>query len=118
VAKNREEILALTKRRYVEVDGVRLQNLTEYEQSVLESRWANRYEESKELDLSMRRELLSVCIVDEDGVRIFKNTEVDLLKNLDSAVTKKLYDAARVHCGMDDKKAVEKLEKKSAEIAD
>jgi hypothetical protein len=118
VAKNREEILALAKRRFVEVDGIRLQNLTEYEQSKLEARWASRYEETKELDLTMRRELLAVCIVDDEGTRIFKSNEVDALKDIDAAVTKKLYEACRVHCGMDEAKVVAKLEKKSEEITD
>jgi hypothetical protein len=117
--KSREEILALSKRRYGTYEGIRFQSLTEGELSTLRGVWAGRYagrgeDVSAPFDLTSRRELLVVAIVDESGKRIFANDEADLLADLDSEVTEALHAAISAHCGIDrDEKAVDKIEKKS-----
>lgn len=119
MAKNKAEILALTKRRFTEVDGVRLQSLSELELSSLESRWAQKFREGNGvLHPAMRAELLVATIVDEDGKRVFADNEVSQLSELDGGVAKKLYMKAREHCGMDEDEDSEKLEKKSEETGE
>lgn len=118
MAKTKAELLATAGRRYTEVEGVRLQSLDELECSTLEARWVNRYEKNDEADLTMRRELLCICIVDDEGERLFKSNEVDQLAGLDSALIRKLYVAAREHCGMDAKVDKESKAKKFEETVD
>lgn len=118
MAKTRADLLAMAQRTYVEVDGVRLQSLTELERSSLDSIWGERYSKTKSVDMVMRRELLVVCMVDDAGVRLFADNETALLGGMDSKVIGKLYDAARKLTGMDsDSDEVAKNEKKSDVIA-
>ena len=120
MAKSRAELLQFAKRDHVEVDGVRLQSLTELEISELETLWGKRYRETEDIDLVMRRELLVRCIVDDAGHRLFDDTEVDLLGQWPSRVVVKLYASCRDLCGMNDSraKAVDDAEKKSEEVPD
>lgn len=116
MAKTREDLLALAKRRYVECQGFRIQSLTEFELSQLQGVWQERYSKTKKLDLKMRRELIAVCLVDESGTRLFKTEESELLSEVDAAVTESLYRACREHNGMDeDDKEVDNTEKNSDE---
>lgn len=116
MAKTREDLLALAKRRYVEVDGFRLQSLTELELSNLQSLWTERYSKSKTIDMRMRRELIAVCLVDDEGKRLFQNDEVSLLGEIDASVVNHLYSEARKHNRMDEgSDEVESYEKKSDE---
>lgn len=113
MAKNREDLKQFAKRRYDEVLGVRLQSLTDLEQSKIEALWGKRFNETGEPDLVMRRELLVLCIVDDNGDRIFGNDEVDLLEDWDGAVTGELYLACRDLCHMDIQVSSETLGKES-----
>ncbi len=118
MAKTREEILALGKREFTEVHGVRLQSLNELEASSLESIWHKRFEETEEVDMSMRRELLTFAIVDGDGNRLFKFEDAELLGQLPPDVIADCYAEARRLSKMDVRtKAVDQLEKKSQETA-
>jgi hypothetical protein len=122
--KTREEILALSKRRYGSFEGIRFQSLTEAELSTLRGIWAGRFGGREEnstapVDLTSRAELLAATIVDESGNRMFANDEVDLISTIDSLVSEPLHKAIEQHCGLtakDDK--VDKLEKKSASTED
>lgn len=119
MAKSKAQILAMTKRRYTEFGGVRLQSLSELELSALESRWASKFRElGGKLHPAMRAELLATVIVDDEGNRVFSDSEVDQLSALDGGLAKSLYLKAREHCGMDDDEDMEKLEKKFDEIVD
>lgn len=115
MAKTREELLADAERDYAEVDGVRLQSLTELERSALESLWTERYSKSKTVDMVMRRELLVRSIVDDAGKRMFADSEVALLGAFKPRLVAKLYAEARVLSGFDDGAEVDKQEKKSDE---
>lgn len=110
--KTRAEILASTKRRYTEVDGVRIQSLTEIELSTLRGIWASRYDKDKPLDLTSRRELFVMTVVDENGNREFTNEDVELLGEVDGSVVERVYEAAAKHVGLRDEDEVAKLEKK------
>lgn len=99
--KSRAEILKLAQREYVEIDGIRLQSLTELELEELQGIWTDRYSESEKLDLQTRRELLVRCIVDENGDRIFKDDEIDLLSSIPGKVTMRLHKKARELSGLD-----------------
>lgn len=113
MAKTRAELLQMAQRSYADVDGVRLQSLTELERSSLDSIWGERYNKTKSIDMVMRRELLVLCIVDDQGTRLFADNEVALLGSMDSKIISKLYEAARKLTGMDDDGEVAKNEKKS-----
>ena len=117
MARTKAEILSQCKRRYTEVDGIRLQSLTEWELSNLRSRWHSRMKKDDDGILGlMTVELLALCIVDDEGVRMFSDKDVGELKNLDSKFTQKINAACRTHCGLDDDGSeVEDLEKKSVE---
>jgi hypothetical protein len=118
----REQILAKTARRYTVSQGARLQNLTELELSTLRGIWASRYGEDigGPVDLTSRRELLVMCLVDANGDRLFTNDEVVALGALDGAFSEAIYEDAATHCGMRRAvdKEVTKLEKKSESTAD
>jgi hypothetical protein len=117
LAKSKAEILSQCKRRYIEVDGVRLQSLTEWEMSNLRSRWHSRMNKQDDSVLAlMTVDLLAVCIVDEEGNRLFSDKEAGELKSLDSKFAQRLNEACRIHCGLDDDGSeVDDLEKKSEE---
>lgn len=116
MAKNKEQILSMTNRRYDEVDGIRIQSLNELELSTLESLWAKRFQDEG-MSLKMRAELLAMCIVDENGNRVFATSEDDIsaIQSMDSKVSAPLYRACRVHVGLDDPKDLEAMGKGSEE---
>jgi hypothetical protein len=122
----REELQRFAKRRYstVTVDGitVRLQRLTELERSNLQSLWGKRFrdheEKGKDIDyFLMRRELLVACIVDDEGNRLFKMDELDVLGEWDPDIIDKIHEAAQKlnPVGSED---VETVGKKSEETTD
>lgn len=104
--------MASAKRDYIEVDGVRLQSLTELEKSNLDALWGERYGKNDEVDMVMRRELVVVSLVDDEGNRLFKDDEVDVLGDFKASDIAKWYRAARKHSGFD-LSDVEAQEKKS-----
>ncbi len=118
MAKSKEEIQKLTQRRYDEFDGFRVQNLNDYELSTLESRWAEEFSRTRTFSKDMRAELLVMCIVDDEGDRIFTNEEVSIVRDMDSKVSKPLYTFCREHVGLDEKVDIEGLAKKSEETDD
>ena len=76
MAKTREELMQYAQREYRVVDGARLQTLTELELVSLRSRWGERYNKTKDVDLVMRRELVVACLVDDDGHRLSPTTKL------------------------------------------
>lgn len=99
--KTRAEILKLAEREYAEVEGFRIQSLTELEIEELQGLWSERYGETKKLDLQTRRELLVRVIVDENGDRIFKDDEIGLLAGIRGKVLMKVHAKARELSGFD-----------------
>lgn len=118
----REQILAKTTRRYTTSEGARLQNLTELELSTLRGIWAARYGEDVDgpVDLTSRRELLVMCLVDGEGQRLFSNEDVTLLGGIDGAFSEAVYETAATHAGLRREvgKDVDKSEKNSVSTAD
>jgi hypothetical protein len=117
---SREQLKAKTTRRFVEVpvgdngDTVRLQSITELEHS----RWeAAKYKRIKQGDTwriepaedameSAAARLLAMCVVDDQGQRIFERWQE--AAELDAVVSNSLYAAARKHCGLDKETDAEK----------
>jgi len=102
----------MVKRRYDVVSDIRIQSLTEVELSTLRGIWASRYGESKVIDLTSRRELFVMTVVDDAGARLFANEDVDALGELDGVVVEEVYEAAAKHVGLRAAEEVDKLEKK------
>jgi len=114
MAKTREELMRMAKRTYQTVNEVRLQSLSELEVSNLRAIWAQRFNDEG-YSLRSRQELLAMCIVDDDGKRLFGSTQADLddIGSLDAKVTAPLYEACVKLCGLDaDNDEVDKAEKK------
>lgn len=88
-------ILKHNRRRYKHVDipavgAFRLQSLTEAERSAMET---------------MPREdikafLVTVCVVDEEGKRVFTDADISAVKLVDSCVINALVDAIYDHVGL------------------
>ena len=109
---NRETFLRSISsvRRYREVllprqiITVRIQSLTERERSRYElyaTAPDGRYD--RMLNMSSRRFLLALCLVDADGKRLLGDTdeELDILADMDAGDAGVLFAACRDHCGMD-----------------
>ena len=95
--KTRDELLGFCKRRYAEVEGlplsetIRIQSLTEYERAQIEI--------ASDKDLALLRVLMvQKTVVNEDGELLFGESDVEMLKTLDSAVIGVLASAIQDHC--------------------
>lgn len=129
MAKTRADLLAEAQRQYSECNGYRLQSLTEFELSTLESVWIKRYRDAKEklkaegkpdeepgADELMALELIAASLVDDDGHKLLTMDEVALLKDSRPWFVRDLYTAARDLNGMDRRRPVtDTAEKKSDE---
>ena len=103
---NRVALLKLCDRRYIDVEldaglTVRIQSLTEKEKSAYETQLiakSGRGIIHDRLQDATRR-LIAICLVDEKNDRIFSNSDIDKIGELDSFVSSRIYDAAQEHCG-------------------
>ncbi len=108
MAKTRADLLREASRQYQEVEGYRLQTLTELELSVLESVWIKRYRDEKEKlkangqadaepasDERMMPELVAASLVDDDGVKLISMDEIGLIETMQPWLLRTLYYAAR-----------------------
>lgn len=89
------------QRKYSEVDGYRLQSLTEGEKVSLEALWNRQYQKIKDVPPTHRRALLVRSIVDDAGARVFEDNEVAMLEDWDAQTVSKLYEVARILSGFD-----------------
>ncbi len=104
---NREALLKLCKRRYATVDiperniTVRIQSLSENEKSQYETCLIAKNGKGimRERLQDATRRLLALCIVDDNGNRIFTDGDLSELANLDAFVSSRIYDACQEHCG-------------------
>jgi hypothetical protein len=104
---NREALLKLCKRRYATVDiperdiTVRIQSLSENEKSQYETCLIAKNGKGimRERLQDATRRLLALCIVDDNGDRIFTDGDLSELANLDAFVSSRIYDACQEHCG-------------------
>ena len=62
------------------------------------------------------RRLIALCVVDEDGKRIFSNSDLSAIANLDSYISSRIYDACQEHCGFN-KGDIDETVKNSEEIS-
>ncbi len=98
----REQILARTQRRYLEVDGYRIQSLTATEVAMWEAGridWDKGRVTAESLATSKPR-LLALCLVDDDGQRLFKDHEYGLIAHTDASILS-IYDACVKHCNIE-----------------
>lgn len=118
----REEFLAPQQRRYATVTMpgfgmVRIQSLTEREKSDFETAAMTvKGGLSRRKLEEARRRLIVLCIVDANGNRLLTEQDMPTLENLDGAVSTRIYDECRRHCGFDEED-IETLVKNSEAIA-
>jgi hypothetical protein len=103
----REELLSSFQRRYREVPlpsgrTVRIRNLTELERGKLievpRLNAATDAERRKAVQEEPCRWIVA-CVVDSDGQRLFKASDIPDLQQLDAADTRAIYVAAQEHVG-------------------
>jgi hypothetical protein len=113
---NRESFLRSisSQRRYREVNlpqqgvSVRIQSLTERDRSRYElfsTAADGRYD--RILNMSARRFLIALCLVDDDGKRLMGDSDEELIQlaDMDAGDAGILFDACRKHCGLDAEEA-------------
>jgi hypothetical protein len=81
----------------------------DYEQSLLEARKVGRRTEIKPNFANARARLVVKCVVNEDGARIFKDSDADELGRVSGAVLARLVNVIK-RLGAMDEKDVEDLE--------
>jgi hypothetical protein len=118
----REQLLGLTTRRYrtVEIAGLRfrIRNLSESEKSDFEaSVLTSEAKYSLGKIRQQRRKLICLCLVDDRNEPLMRPEDSEQLKAIDGAVTSRLYDACREHCGFEEGD-LEDLVKNSEKIHD
>ena len=118
----RDQLLQPAKRRFreVEVNGgtVRIRSITEKERSEWELGGLDRKGKvARNGLLSIKCRLIVLCVVDEDGNPVFRESDVPKLMEQDSVVTDTIATACQEHCGITDSD-IEGLEKNSLEGVD
>ena len=104
---NRNALLKLCERRYIDLDledagvTVRIQSLSEKEKSAYETRLIAKSGRGILRDRlqDATRRLIALCLVDENNDRIFLDSDVNQIGEMDSFVSSRIYDAAQEHCG-------------------
>ena len=122
---NRNALLKLCERRYIDLEladagiTVRIQSLSEKEKSTYETRLIAKSGRGilRERLQDATRRLIALCLVDESNDRIFLDSDVDKIGELDSFVSSKIYDACQEHCGFN-KGDIQDAVKNSPEITD
>jgi len=103
----RDQLLGLVQRRYktVEIAGLRfrIRNLTEAEKSDFEASVLNAEAKySLGRIRQQRRRLICLCLVDDHNQPLLRPEDSEQLRTIDGAVTSRLYDACREHCGFEE----------------
>lgn len=101
----RDKLLGSFQRRYRTVETpigeVRIQNLNEGEKSL----WQDA-QRGKDGNLipgwvgKSRRRIIVYCVVDDEGKRVFADSDIEKLKDVDSGVTGAIADACMDHIGL------------------
>lgn len=103
-----QQVTRLFRRRYrwIWVGGwtwIRIRDLTEAEMTFAEASIATADGLSVDALMNARRLLLSWCIVDGDGERMFDTDEkMGMLGGLNGRMAHRLFNACRSHCGYKD----------------
>jgi len=110
---SREKLLSCTGKRYktAEIAGMafRFQNLTERAKGNFEKKILNN---KGGVNIEARKLLIVATLVDDDGVKLLENTDLNKLDELDGNITGRLFEVASAHCGFGEDE-VEGLEKNS-----
>ena len=102
----REKLTRSADRRYKyetlsNRDVARIQSITEEEKSAYE---AIAYDSEGKFQVSRmrlrRRKLLQLCLVDDDGKRLYQPDEVPTMK-MDGGIASELFDLCVDHCGLE-----------------
>ena len=104
---NRSALLKLCERRYIDLEledtgvTVRIQSLSEKEKSTYETRLIAKSGRGilRERLQDATRRLIALCLVDENNDRVFSDSDVNQIGEMDSFVSSRIYDAAQEHCG-------------------
>ena len=104
---NRKALLKLCERRYIDLEladagiTVRIQSLSEKEKSTYETRLIAKSGRGilRERLQDATRRLIALCLVDENNDRIFLDSDVNQIGEMDSFVSSRIYDACQEHCG-------------------
>lgn len=104
---SREALLKLCERRYSTIDiperdiSIRIQSLSEAEKSQYETCLIAKNGRGimRERLQDATRRLIALCVVDEEGKRIFSDSDLSAIANLDSYISSRIYDACQEHCG-------------------
>lgn len=121
---SREALLKLCERRYSTVEiperdiSIRIQSLSEAEKSQYETCLIAKNGRGimRERLQDATRRLIALCVVDEDGKRIFSDSDLSAIANLDSYISSRIYDACQEHCGFN-KGDIDETVKNSEEIS-
>ena len=116
---NRNALLKLCERRYIDLEladagiTVRIQSLSEKEKSTYETVLIAKSGRGilRERLQDATRRLIALCLVDDKNERIFMDSDVNQIGEMDSFVSSRIYDACQEHCGFnkgDIQDAVEK----------
>jgi len=120
---NRNALLKLCERRYIDLEledagvTVRIQSLSEKEKSSYETRLIAKSGRGILRDRlqDATRRLIALCLVDDKNERIFTDSDVNQIGEMDSFVSSRIYDACQEHCGFN-KNDIESTVKNSEEI--
>jgi len=117
---SREQLLGMTERRYKDLDdiigGVRIRSLSEAEKSDYEvSVLTNDGKFAAAKIRRQKRRLIVMCLVDENNNRLLRDSDEKQLEAVDGAITSRLYEACREHCGFEPGE-IEELVKNSSEM--
>ena len=121
---SREALLKLCERRYSTVEiperdiSIRIQSLSEAEKSQYETCLIAKNGRGimRERLQDATRRLIALCVVDEEGKRIFLDSDLSAIANLDSYISSRIYDACQEHCGFN-KGDIDETVKNSEEIS-
>ena len=111
------------ERRYLIVQigaglSARIQSIDEVERSAYE---AIAYDDKGAFQIARlklrRRKLLQLCLVDDEGNRLFQPSDLPKMK-MDAGVAGKIFHAAQEHCGLDDERLDIEDAKKNSELMD
>lgn len=101
------------KKKTIDVDGVTV-NLVEASEGEIQS-YGNSFHDAKGRPIKAkmvdaRVQLIILCVVNDDGTKMFDETHATEIRQWPSSVTKRIHEAAAELCGLDD--GEDELEKK------
>jgi len=119
---NRKALLKLCERRYIDLEladagiTVRIQSLSEKEKSTYETRLIAKSGRGilRERLQDATRRLIALCLVDDKNERIFLDSDVNQIGDMDSFVSSRIYDACQEHCGFNKGDIQDTVEKSAA----